>query len=38
MTEAVETLEYDEGFAALEEDPDLYLWLDAQDSLILAME
>jgi len=38
VTEAVETLEYDEGFAALEEDPDLYLWLDAQDSLILAME
>lgn len=35
---AVETIAYEDGLATLEEDPDLYLWLDAQDSLILAME
>ncbi|MEN1957066.1 hypothetical protein [Luteimonas changyuni] len=37
-TEAVQAADYDESFAALDEDPDLYLWLAAQDSLILAME
>ncbi|GGK00472.1 hypothetical protein GCM10011394_07160 [Luteimonas terricola] len=37
-TEAVEAATYDEGFAALDEDPDLFLWLAAQDSQILAME
>lgn len=29
---------WDEGLAALDEDPDLYLWLASQDSLVLAME
>ncbi|MGY1459670.1 MULTISPECIES: hypothetical protein [unclassified Luteimonas] len=38
VAEAVEAGSYDAGFAALEEDPDLYLWLAAQDSQILAME
>ena len=37
-TVAVEAAAYDESLAALEEDPDLYLWLASQDSLILAME
>ncbi|MEN1941846.1 hypothetical protein WCE41_10925 [Luteimonas sp. MJ246] len=37
-TEAVQAASYDESLAALDEDPDLYLWLAAQDSLILAME
>ena len=38
VAEAAEAASYDEGFVALEEDPDLYLWLAAQDSQILAME
>lgn len=29
---------YDDGLAALDEDPELYLWLGAQDSHMLAME
>lgn len=29
---------WEDGLAALDEDPDLYLWLGSQDSLILAME
>jgi hypothetical protein len=37
-TEAVEIAAYEDGLAALDEDPDLYLWLAAQDSQILAME
>ena len=37
-TGTTEAASYDEGFVALEEDPDLYLWLAAQDSQILAME
>ncbi|MGY0613322.1 MULTISPECIES: hypothetical protein [unclassified Luteimonas] len=36
--EAVQAADYEESFATLDEDPDLYLWLAAQDSLILAME
>jgi len=35
---AVEAATYDETLAALDEDPDLYLWLGAQDSHMLAME
>ena len=38
VTGAVETIAYEDGLTTLDEDPDLYLWLDAQDSLILAME
>lgn len=37
-TIAVDAAAYGDGIAALEEDPDLYLWLAAQDSLTLAME
>jgi hypothetical protein len=37
-TVAVDVAAYDDGLAALDEDPDLYLWLAAQDSQILAME
>ena len=37
-TDAVEAATYEDGLAALDEDPDLYLWLAAQDSQILAME
>lgn len=36
--EAAEAAAYEEGLAAFDEDPDLYLWLAAQDSQILAME
>ena len=36
--EAVDAAAWDETLAALDEDPDLYLWLSTQDSLILAME
>lgn len=36
--DAVEAAAWDESLAALDEDPDLYLWLSSQDSLILAME
>ena len=35
---AVDTAAWEDGLAALDEDPDLYLWLASQDSLILAME
>lgn len=35
---AIEAAAWDEGLATLEEDPDLYLWVASQDSLILAME
>ena len=35
---AVDTAAWDDGLAALDEDPELYLWLASQDSLILAME
>lgn len=37
-SDAVEAAAWDENLATLDEDPDLYLWLAAQDSLILAME
>lgn len=35
---AADAAAWDDGLAALDEDPDLYLWLASQDSLILAME
>lgn len=35
---AADTAAWEDGLAALDEDPDLYLWLASQDSLILAME
>ena len=37
-SDAAEAAAWDDGLAALDEDPDLYLWLASQDSLILAME
>ena len=38
VVEAAGTADFEDGLASLEEDPDLYLWLDAQDSQFLAME
>lgn len=38
VTEAAEAAALEDSLAALEEDPDLFLWLASQDSLILAME
>lgn len=38
VTEAAEAAALADSLAALEEDPDLFLWLASQDSLILAME
>src|SRR5688572_18230065 len=38
VAEAADTAAFEDGFAALEEDPDLYIWLASQDGLILAME
>ena len=38
VAEAAGTADFEDGLASLEEDPDLYLWLDAQDSQFLAME
>lgn len=35
---AADTAVWEDSLAALDEDPDLYLWLATQDSLILAME
>ena len=37
-TQAAEALAWEDGLAALDEDPDLYLWLGSQETLILAME
>ena len=38
VAEAANAAEFEDGLAALEEDPDLYVWLASQDGLILAME
>ncbi len=37
-TEVAQAATYEDGLVALDEDPDLYLWLAAQDSQFLAME
>lgn len=38
VTEAVDTAAFEDTAIALEEDPDLYLWLASQDAQFLAME
>lgn len=38
VAEAADTAAFEDSAIALEEDPDLYLWLAAQDSQFLAME
>ena len=38
VTDAVDDAAFEDSAVALEEDPDLYLWLAAQDSQFLAME